>query len=297
MTKKLLTIFLLQFLVLSVSAQINFAPVGAKWHFGSHYFWGGDIGYTVVESVQDSLFKGKSCRMLVGGGIFDCMFDQNINFLCEEDSVIYFYIEALDSFQILYDFSAKKGDSWKVVFSSLGELDSVQLTVDTVKFVEINEQQLLSQNILYSRVGEDPGEWAQGSTVNEAFGDRFYLFNFYLWDIVCDGCWTDGLRCYEDPEFGSYSTGIAESCTYVDLEENVPEALPVIFPNPVADRINLTENHLVTEYQIFSVPGRLILEGLTKDGTIDVSGLDTGFYLIYLQNSGSDYISAKFVKL
>jgi len=60
------TLLLLVFLLIAKCsfAQGDFAPIGAKWYYGSSYGEDAMYGYRVMESEKDTLINGQICRKL-----------------------------------------------------------------------------------------------------------------------------------------------------------------------------------------------------------------------------------------
>ena len=135
-------------------------------------------------------------------------------------------------------------------------------------------------------------------------GDFQYLFNFYpYWSVTCDFNYSGGLRCYEDSEFGYYSTKIADSCTYVYVWagiENVNNNKPKIdiFPNPTQDKINVI-CHDNTNYQIslFDNLGKILNTQFFKgNANLDISSFPKGIYFIQIRSENGLTRNSKILK-
>jgi hypothetical protein len=109
--------------------------------------------------------------------------------------------------------------------------------------------------------------------------------------MTCDANWADGLRCYEDTYIGFYSTGIADSCTYIfvglnEIEQR-KEAIKV-YPNPAKDKITIESQAPLYENYItvFSANGIVLLEqSLTgRETTINISRFPSGIYFVRFSN-------------
>jgi len=268
----------------------DFAPIGAIWYYSERYFDRGDISFFTAEVIKDTTIHDKACRMIYINGGPCGAFEQWTNFVYEDDSIVYFYVQAIDSFQILYDFGAKQGDFWNITFNAMDELTTVQATVDTVFNVNINGRSLIKQIIKYSRPNPDPLEYNYSGEVTEIIGDSHYLFNLYSLHIVCDGDMTDGLRCYEDPEFGFYSTGIAESCTYTyhwnAIEENMINKYDIrIFPNPTNGQLLIDFNfEKDATIEILDLLGRVIYsKSIASETQLNIEAYANGIYIAYLK--------------
>ena len=72
-----------------------------------------------------------------------------------------------------------------------------------------------------------------------------------------------------------------------------------IYPNPARDLIYIkNENAEYAEYRIVNTLGTLLLTGIIssdKRTEININGLQSGFYIIYILNSKGSF-SSKFIK-
>lgn len=215
--KKIVVLLILSFNIYFGFSQ-NFAPIGSTWYYTEHTF-SGNIGYLKIESVKDTVINSQSCRKLYKEKTIGCSYHSVTEFVYSIDSTVYFWDSKLNKFQTLYDFKAGPGQSWDIQMPSLNTEDSIETIrffVDSVKYEIINGQKLkmlyASSYYLNDSVYM-PGKHSH--KIAEKIGDLGYMFNFDLSSfIACDDNYSDGLRCYESPDFGYYSTGIAPSCTY-----------------------------------------------------------------------------------
>ena len=130
------------------------------------------------------------------------------------------------------------------------------------------------------------------SEIMERIGDMTYLFNFYPeFALACDFNWADGLRCYEDPLLGFYSTGIADSCTYVwtGIEDKLADkALFTIYPNPATDFTWLSLPVSEKRYTVSMLDpwGKFILTGTNIKGPLfrlPLLDYSPGLYLLLIK--------------
>lgn len=292
--------------ILAISSNVcgqEFAPVGAKWHYTQHHAFSGDIDYLTIESVKDTVVDGMECREL-HNGVLCGAYSQSQSFIYEDDSVVYFYDKLSNSFQVLYNFKARKGDSWMVKFNAAGAPDSLQVRVDSVYTSLINGKELIKQNISYYNGNvinwDSPNYRAE---VTEIIGDEYYMFNLYSTQVVCDGNFSGGLRCYSDDYLGFYETGIADSCTYtydynwIGLNETGTDLFK-IYPSFTKEQI-----HISTSYEsafivrVSDLSGQIVFEdNLSKESVIDISHLPKGYYLVQLLDKGKVLGVKKIIK-
>jgi hypothetical protein len=70
-----------------------------------------------------------------------------------------------------------------------------------------------------------------------------------------------------------------------------------ISPNPVVNSLYIKEPlGVMVKYSVVSLTGATIMTGTVSAGTIDVSGLNDGIYLLRLYDSGKEYKTVRFVK-
>ena len=133
--------------------------------------------------------------------------------------------------------------------------------------------------------------------------DVMYMFNWYPWSqIVCDGNWTDGLRCYQDSEIGLYSTGIVDSCDYIylwtalNIEKQKERIL--VFPNPANDYLSIeTDMRSDLTAELHSLDGKILISKVFNENTVlDLTGVIKGAYILIIRNRNKIVESKKIIK-
>jgi hypothetical protein len=70
-----------------------------------------------------------------------------------------------------------------------------------------------------------------------------------------------------------------------------------ISPNPVSNTLNIKTPYAGNvKFSIFNMTGSKVQSGITKDKSIDVSGLNAGVYLLQLEETGKKARIVRFVK-
>lgn len=288
-----LIFFILMILSLGKVSCQDFAPIGAEWHYTERFAFSYNVSYLQIKSIGDTVIQGKPCRILENNGGLLCAFHNIQDYVYSEDSIVFFYVPEIDSFQILYDLRAEKGSSWIVVFNvDLSPvMDTVLIGVDSVATVSINGHSLKKFFVHYEHLN---GYWSLHpyyGVIVEGIGDTYYLFNLYTDWAICDGNYSGGLRCYEDSIIGHYSTGIADSCTYsydgsgIDAYD---DALHInTFPIPTRDLLFMqSEIQSELEYRLFNFSGNLMIEDkMCREGKLDLSQLPSGVYFLEFRNT------------
>jgi hypothetical protein len=283
----------------------DFAPLGATWYYTETFFSSGDINFLQIESAKDTVISDKNCHALLKHDYLLCTGRQGEEFVYAEDSVAYFYDQAFDEFQVLFDLKAKKDSSWIIKIKQADMDDTLTVSVDSTDYAEMNSRMLKRLYVTYTSNYRDKGKivWQYTSQIIETIGDIQYLFNIYpWWSGACDENYPGGLRCYNDPNLGSYETGIAESCDYTQIftkssqkEGNTPFT---IYPNPATDQVkldshnNLEYSFMVTDQQGRKLQGREFLSAIQ----IDLSGYAKGIYFVTVRQSGQVVYTKKIVK-
>ena len=268
----------------------DFAPIGAEWHYTEGFFMSGDKNFLKITSEKDTLYQGKACRKLLKTRIIWCNMRTETEFVYSENNAVFFWQSDLTGFQKLIDFNAEAGDSWAIQMNDMviaTDIDSVLIEVDSTSYIDINNQLLKVLYVTYRGYYDDEIEVQYSSQIVEKIGDMYYLFNFFPeLGLACDGNYSEGLRCYEDEELGLYSTGIADSCTYIyhwtDIEGESKETIFIVYPNPTTDVVEINTNsqqNLLLE--ISDLTGRLISKyDFRSNMELDLSGLPDGIYLV-----------------
>lgn len=282
----------------------DFAPIGAKWHYTETIYQPhGGVSFFTAEVIKDTTIKDKQCRQIVSKG--QCGYHtSDTNYVYQEDSIVFFYNINANTFQILYNFKAKKGDSWtSIIYVMHKFLDTLIATVDTVFTVSINGFDLIRQGIKYTYPGLQACNICfYTAEVTEIIGDIHFLFNLQSNKVICDGSSIDGLRCYEDSQFGFYSTGIADSCEYIYTTTGIPKAVQnfdfELFPNPTSGylRIMNGNNDIMTFELRDMFGGVLLIERFINSAMLDIKTLPDGLYIATVSHDNKIIGHKKIVK-
>lgn len=257
--------------------QQPFAPVGAKWHYTETDWRGQEVSYSWLQSEKDTVVLGQSCRKVVGRGNIcawksDYIFDRN-------DSV-FFFNNAMQRFNLLYDFSASIGDSWVIY---LGHNDSISLIVDSIGSIVVDS---ITLKILYTRDIIGSIDVAFGGKHIQRIGGA-YLFPM---GMACDPGPGD-LRCYQDSEI--FYKESQYDCEYVSIEIINDERLSV-YPNPVEKTLYIESAENVINVAVFSINGQNVLN--TNQKEIDVSILTKGIYVLCATTVSGQILRTRFSK-
>jgi len=289
--KKLLILWIILSNVYLIQGQ-EFAPIGAKWYYTEYFAFSGDIGYLSIESLKDTVIKEIPCRKLGKNNFLGCTGRGFTEFVYQVDSTIFFYDADLDEFQVLFNLKAEKDSVWYIkIMDSNQEIDTLSVYVDSTDFIEINSKNLKMFHVTYTGTYHGDTINHYTSQIIETIGDVSYLFNLYPnWAGACDMNYSDGLRCYEDPEFGFYSTGIADSCTFtydwVATEGIMSNRYNlIIYPNPTNGQfqIEIDSKETVT-IEIINLLGDIIYsKEFVSNTQVDINGYPNALYFACLK--------------
>lgn len=300
--KKVILLKGLLILSLQLTAQ-DFAPVGALWHFNERSPTSLHHGYMTIRSVEEVIFQGKLCRKLVKVGQWVCMFRPNVEYVYSENGVVYFWDGHFNEFQVLYDFNTPVGGTWtfKVYCIQHHTTDLHTAVVTSKSTVTINNQLLNTMNVTYN--------WAfiphqYNAVIYERLGNVSSYMFLYISRIfwACDFPYAAGLRCYQDPVFGFYTTNPTIPCTYINTGISPQDQNPKyqVFPNPTYNLLNITGSRDADlGYQFLDWSGRVCKQGilLSPERSIDISDLMPGFYVVRLSDRSHDNSFVKIVKI
>ena len=296
-------IVLLVFVILSFdSFSQGFFEKGAEWHYtlkSFHWLAGNQLSTLSARYTKDSIINSVSCQEIVfnGGQVYMGAYYQNRVYLYEKDSGVYFCVDSLKRFSILYNYRIKKDSVCKIDYyeDHLKSESHIFVRVDSIGTRTILGQTLSSRFVTYSRDSTFRFPMYQSEIV-EKIGDLTWMFNW--WIQVTDGYGAVGLRCYEDSILGFHDFGIAPSCTYtnVSVEELDNSERVKIYPNPTSS-ILIVEIIHNSNYQIIEIGGRVIQENTLEKGenSIDVQDLKAGIYFLQVEYKGETN-SFKFLK-
>ncbi len=278
-----------------LAAQSEFAPIGAVWHYHKYEFfqfpWT-TIKFCRIESTGDTLIQGRACRILETSDPIDCTRRRNKEYVSQQGDTIWLYDQDSEEFQLLYNFGAQPGDTWTIdLIQVLSETPlTVTIRIDSVSTVNIAGASL-RRYYASSKIQspEENGDFYPFEfPFTELLGAESYLFYTWSFEIapLCDTAYPRGLRCYYDPNFGSYETGIAPFCNWigVPVREMLTEPEGVrVFPNPVSDMLHI-ENLRPTAlaFNLLDLHGRVLRSGLSTGIRTEwsVEQLPAGVYQI-----------------
>ncbi len=286
---------------MKLSAQTEWAPLGAKWYYEFPYNYNNAETFITIESIGDTVINGITCKILEQECIRE-PFINRIYYTYKADDKVWVYDGT--EFRLLYDFTVPPQGEFTAYGPHLyGICDSVtNVKVESAGFEEINGISLKYMTVVLSEFGwyfslynDDP------TKISEKFGS--YGFMFPQENCAIDVPGPTWLRCYEDSEFGFFTTGVSDSCTYeygvgvkeIELADNIK-----IGPNPVSGILNieLKGNLESSNFSIYSSTGKLIYKALvnSQNTQFDITAYKPGTYVLKIFHEGV-FRAGKIVKM
>lgn len=306
--KKIALLCVILFCLGSAKAQLEWAPVGAKYYYETWWDTGvsGGIGTTVVEVVGDTVVMGKACRYLqkTSGYIWWLIPCQGYDITYEEAGRVYFYDELAQSFTLFYDFNKEPGDIWEVPFCYEEPCDTLSLffQLDSITYTEFNGIQVKTQHLKY-RVSWSE-EWYSGVVIYEGIGNARFIHFYSTLCLVIEAGFIK-LNCYESPVAGTINFwGDAPCDISTSTDDPTTENLQILLsPNPVSNELKVRFTLPVDDVQlrIFDMQGRLVQdlqkEAMDASMSLTVSEWPAGMYLLQVLSEGKIFPLQRFVKL
>ncbi len=269
----------------------DWAPVGTTWYYTERYAFSGNEDYFLLKSEKDTVFNGLNCKYISKNELIFCSDRPLYEIVFSRNDTVFFFDSHFNEFQILYDFNAQVNSGWiiKTVDNINSNIDTIFVKVDSISNVLINGQVLKKFHVTYHCYFEQFYDMQLPSEIIEKIGDINYLFNFYPQDaMTCDANYSSGLRCYYDPIFGNYETGIVDSCNYTHIWVGINKSPEndqnlIIYPNPAKSNINISGiNHLKLSYTITNLMNEKIINKRELKESINIENLQKGIYLFYI---------------
>ncbi len=252
---------------------IEFAPIGAKWHYSKSDAWinpfSQRVTFSTMESIKDSIIEGKNCRILEFTSQASPGDHCGLHIMYQQNDSIYEYWSG--KFHLMYDFGAVKGDS---IMTGYGEY----MIILKNSTININGHILRTQEV------------SCGNGVSVTFGGSIIesIGNTYLFFPTVDLEYEGPLRCYQDSNIGTYiSTAWSES----DCEKII-NAIPVNFQPEVTVTYNSTNSTFrvtgiqsLCSFELLDIQGRIIKRGeILNNENILLKNTVRGVFFVKLSN-------------
>ncbi|NUO03191.1 MAG: T9SS type A sorting domain-containing protein [Saprospiraceae bacterium] len=293
---------------ISTNAQLEWAPVGAKYYYA---FCDESLGCDVeiAEVTGDTIIAGKNCKRFSNTFVLGA-YCYGMEFTYEEDGRVYFYNYEAQDFSMLYDFNKGPGESWVMPICSTlcGEPDSIVVLVDSISITEINGVQVRTQHVSW----EYPWDWGTpfrtGSIIYEGIGN-FHIM-YFASRHPCGALinsFVVSFNCYESPTHGIFNFRGEVPCNqFSPTPTEGPTLLTPqlkLSPNPVSDELELRFTPQLSgrvQVRVFDARGRVVVD-VQKElagASLPMQATDwpAGLYILHCMKNGKVLGAKKFVK-
>jgi len=289
----LIVIFVFVFNYSKTKAQ-DWAPIGATWHYTMSYEYPLYLSsFIKIVSEKDTVINSVNCRKLIE---YKAAPDGTPNYykfnlyMYESSRKVYYYVDSLNRFCLLYDFNANTGDWWILDEYPTSWEDTVKVL--STSTITINGQQRKTMN---THLTSNNGIIGFDGLAIEGIGNATFMFPTF--DMNSNG----PLRCYQDNILGIYTTGITPTCetTTIGIEEIINNDKVTIFPNPFTDYFEVKLNNEADyKIEIISALNQTVYCCTTKGEItiIPTKQLVSGLYLIKILTSDNQIITKTIIK-
>lgn len=280
----------------------SWAPDGAVWHFSYLEFW--NQGYIKVEKTGDTTINGYTCDILTKTSVLKNLITSHYDtttigreFIRADGNKVSIY--RFNRFYTLFDFDAIPGDTWEIPATYVVPMcDTTGLVIVSDTFsVLINDTRVRALQLSTP----EESHWGFGSTVYEQCGpvDAYLFPELTLNSGIADIHEGGPFRCYSDPVFGTYTSGIAPACDFVVGIETKTINKLAIFPNPAHDYFmaETSTDDAGLSLQMVTSLGQTIKTQtiITRKSVVITKGLKPGLYFVQLVKQDKVLASEKIV--
>lgn len=268
-------------------AQGPFAPQGAEWWYNLYDPWADKLtGLPTYMSARGTAnIQGQLCRQLT---VIEVDFTYGLHIYSQNDSVFIYDDWGGDGWRLLYDYSARPGDTWEIpgVSESLrgDQKKTMTVRVDSVGMVTFCDQPLRAWYISY-----DTTQFLWGNRIVEWVGNTFSLMPCL---VPATSYIQAPLRCYRDKVHTCKAAPYRCDTIWASVREQDAAAWS-LSPNPTGDllKVEVTDRPMEDgTVQLYSlISGRLVQSAvLPESGQVQVSlsMLPAGNYIAILRDKG-----------
>ncbi len=257
-------------------------PIGTKWYYEFWSFAPNLTSFKTFEITDTFYYNGEK--------VWELMTPDGPSMLKQADGKIWIYHDEMDDFQLTYDFNMP--DSFDFEWGTIcpdsvegGSIFQSTLYTDSIANIVLpNGDPEFLQHIAYveSTPIREYGSFRRKSIRNIGFDDWGLELNTGY--LLCTNHFEGitKLRCFENDTLHLNFVGYACDSTWINAStiEVLQEQISLM-PNPVVDVVKIKGLDEDVPYKLFSLDGRLIQEGNSKEMQIEVSSY--GNFVLYLQ--------------
>ncbi len=279
--------------LLAQTPQFNvkeFAPVGAKWEHIVWQVFSPEELHCTMEVVKDTIIQNKKCSVLKS----NCLVSDNkthiFYYIYSTSDKVFIYSQS--TFNLLYDFSAKAGDSLKIWFPyniNCGKYNNFK--VDSTRVLSDGK---FNYRAYWVSSSDACVSWRYSSPIMERFGNLRFLFAYnraheqttFLtkYSDKCVSLSFSPINCQPTPLPCNVNINYQPDC--IKVATNEVESMNInVFPNPVSNIFTIqTNSSEINKVELIQLNGSILKSAIfTETLQIDVSDIPNGIYIIKLQ--------------
>lgn len=301
-----LILFLILFNSVNLIAQVEWAPLGAKWYFNLPSSTSGD--YVAFESKKDSTIQCKNVRIIDVRLNGTTLVSQE--YIYQNGDSVFYYNSNYNSFFLLYNFSAKAGDTitvhsskfkpTKAFFSYYDSIIDFKYKIISIDSILISGKWLRRQkveNIHNSLWGLTEPTGGDNDYIIDKIGSITYFFG--VSPMIYPEQNLSILRCYSESGFVYKNPLWTQDCDgFSAIQENKIFDNDIIYPNPFTNQLNIKIGEPIETIEIFDINGlKLLTVQQEKESVVlNTSFLNNGCYFLRITTKRHNYFK-KIIKI
>jgi hypothetical protein len=296
---KYLTILIFCFFSIT-TAFSQTLTVGTTWYYHQSALFGENGNYVKIQIVGDSTIDGKVCKKFTGG--FGCskIADKG-EFVYLENKKAYRYDFDRRRFWLLYDWSARVGDTVTIYVPQPTLVDSFKIRIDSVTIWTPNGEPLLIQKT--SRIGASRWIYASQQIIEKVGANAA----FFPQSTSCNPVQFGSLRCFNEPNQIQVKF-VGYKCDSIIIRAATSELFSqrqiTVFPTPSVSDLTVRIDEPIDggfSMNIVNLLGQVVWRSpniiYEKELTIDTNTWQSGVYnMVFLDKNGGT-LSRRFMKM
>jgi hypothetical protein len=237
--------------------------------------------YLKISKLRDTVIQNRNCTifenfyLVYKSGNLTTYLSRDQTILEKVGSKINYYSKLDSLFYPMYDFSKKKGETFKTT-ATLFKVFTFDVIVDSVYFKNIGGKNKKIQRVS----GRRNADYMVGEVL-EDIGWEYYLFPA---NGIVDPSPGGKILCYVDKD---QSINKSDLCSKIstNIVGLISQDNITAYPNPTSDILNI-ENCIGCDYQLYSTQFNLISKGkLESTNQLNIQSIDQGIYILKLNKS------------
>ena len=228
--------------------------------------------YIKFTSVGDTVILGDTVKIIKEEFMSFDHSSSRYNYMKSDSNRVYLLVPTKNKFELLYDFDALPGDTFRVYCRDALQDSTILVKVDSVSDRIINGKSLKVQYVTSELLEGE--EFQMYGEIIENIGWVGFMFPLHA---LMDPPYGGSLRCFENDSIGQFKYLTIE-CDYINALSNIENiTASLISPNPTDGLININVETLKW-VEIFGMSGECIYHG--SDDPIDLSCYPKGTYIV-----------------